>query len=119
MKSRKSRKSARLVGANYKIGQDKIYLLKIGKIKIVWSRPLANKPTSVTIIRDSANRYFANFVVKTCAEYLPKSDKSIPIDLGIFTFATLSNGEKINAPKPLTKNLKKLGKFQRKLLTDN
>ncbi len=67
-KSRKSKQTARFVGGNYKIGQDKIYLPKVGKIKIVWSRPLASQPTSVTIIKDSANRYFASFVVETNTE---------------------------------------------------
>ncbi|MDJ0518169.1 MAG: RNA-guided endonuclease TnpB family protein [Trichodesmium sp. MO_231.B1] len=113
-KSRKSRQTARFVGANYKIFPDKIYLPKVGKIKIVWSRPKLSKPTSVTIIRDSANRYFASFVVENCAKHLPKTDNSIGIDLGINTFATLSNGEKILAPQPLRQNLKKLAKFQRK-----
>ncbi len=114
-KSRKSRQTARKVGANYKVSQDKIYLPKVGKIKIVWSRPLPNKPTSLTIIKDSYGRYFASFVVEINSESLPKTDNSIGIDLGISTFATLNNGEKINAPKPLKNNLKKLAKFQRKL----
>ncbi|MGB3511185.1 MAG: RNA-guided endonuclease TnpB family protein [Microcoleaceae cyanobacterium] len=114
-KSRKSRQAARFVGANYKVGQDKIYLLKVGKVKIVWSRPLTSKPTSVTIIRDSANRYFASFVVEINPEPLPKTNNSTGIDLGISTFATLSNGDKFEAPRPLKKNLKKLAKFQRKL----
>ncbi|WP_293164627.1 RNA-guided endonuclease TnpB family protein [Okeania sp. SIO2C9] len=113
-KSRKSRQTARFVGANYKVGQDKLYLPKVGKIKIVWSRPLASQPTSVTIIKDSANRYFASFVVETLPEPLPNTENSIGIDLGISTFATLSNGQKIFAPKPLKKSLKKLAKFQRK-----
>ncbi|NEO54884.1 MAG: IS200/IS605 family element transposase accessory protein TnpB [Okeania sp. SIO3B5] len=114
-KSKKSRQTARFVGKNYQVSQDKIYLPKVGKIKIVWSRPLASQPSSVTIIKDSAGRYFASFVVDTCVEYLPESENSIGIDLGISTFATLSDGQKIDAPKPLKKNLKKLGKFQRKL----
>ncbi|MDY7007469.1 MAG: RNA-guided endonuclease TnpB family protein [Cyanobacteriota bacterium] len=113
-KSRKSRQTARFVGANYKIGQDKIYLPKVGKIKIVRSRPLANQPSSVSIIKDSAGRYFASFVVEISPESLPKTESSIGIDLGISTFATLSNGEKYKAPKPLKQNLKKLAKFQRK-----
>ena len=45
---------------------------------------------------------------------MPKTDNCIGIDLGISTFATLSNGDKIFAPKPLKQNLKKLAKFQRK-----
>ena len=55
-KSRKSRQTARFVGANYKVGQDKIYLPKVGKIKIVWSRPKSRQPTSLTIMRDGSNR---------------------------------------------------------------
>ncbi|NEQ75626.1 MAG: IS200/IS605 family element transposase accessory protein TnpB [Okeania sp. SIO2C9] len=113
-KSRKSRQTARFVGGNYKIGQDKIYLPKVGKIKIVWSRKLPSEPSSLTITKDSANRYFASFVVEINPELLPKTNNSIGIDLGISTFATLSNGDKINAPKPLKNNLKKLAKFQRK-----
>ncbi|WP_293118783.1 RNA-guided endonuclease TnpB family protein [Okeania sp. SIO1I7] len=113
-KSRKSKQTARFVGANYKIGQDKIYLPKVGKIKIVGKRKLPSQPTSMTIVKDSANRYYASFVVEINPESLPKTDNSIGIDLGISTFATLSNGEKILAPKPLKKNLKKLAKFQRK-----
>ncbi len=70
-KSRKSRQSARFVGGNYKIGQDKIYLPKVGKIKIVWSRDLPSEPSSLTIIKDSANRYFASFVVEINPEPLP------------------------------------------------
>ncbi|NEO55255.1 MAG: IS200/IS605 family element transposase accessory protein TnpB [Okeania sp. SIO3B5] len=114
-KSKRSKQTARFVGANYQVSQDKIYLPKVGKIKIVWSKPLASKPTSLTIIRDSANRpSIASFVVEISPESLPKTDNSIGIDLGISTFATLSSGEKILAPKPLKKNLKKLAKFQRK-----
>ncbi len=75
---------------------------------------LPNPPSSVTIIKDSAGRYFLSFVVETCAEYLVKSGNSIGIDLGISAFATLSNGDKILAPKPLKQNLKKLAKFQKK-----
>ncbi len=113
-KSRKYRQVARFVGANYKIDQDKIYLPKVGKVKIVWSRPKPRKPSSVTIIKDLANRYFASFVVEVNPESLPKTDNSIGIDLGISTFATLSNGEKLESPKPLKQNLKKLANFQRK-----
>ncbi|MDY6805582.1 MAG: RNA-guided endonuclease TnpB family protein [Cyanobacteriota bacterium] len=114
-KSRKSRQSARFVGANFKVEQHKIELTKVGKIKIVWSRPLPSKPSSATIIKDAANRYFISFVVETQAEPLEPLGEYIGIDLGITTFATLSNGEKIEAPKPLKKNLKKLKRFQRNL----
>jgi putative transposase len=114
-KRRKSRQSARFMSNNFQVGQHKIELTKVGKIKIVWSRTLPSKPSSATIIKDAANRYFVSFVVETNAELLEQNGQSIGIDLGITTFATLSNGEKINAPLPLKKNLKKLSRVQRSL----
>ncbi|WP_275670385.1 MULTISPECIES: transposase [Okeania] len=39
-------------------------------------------------------------------ETLAHTDNSVGIDLGISTFATLSNGTKIDAPKPLKKQLR-------------
>ncbi len=88
---------------------------KIGKLKIIWSRELPTAPSSVTVIKDSAHRYFLSFVVEIQPEILPKTDNSIGIDLGIKTFATLSNGEKIDAPKPLKKRIKKYRKLSKSL----
>ncbi|WP_202223928.1 transposase, partial [Okeania sp. KiyG1] len=51
-----------------------------------------------------------SFVVEIQPEILPKTDNSVGIDLGIKTFATLSDGTKIDAPKPLKKRIKKLRK---------
>ena len=41
-----------------------------------------------------------------------KTAKEIGIDLGITDFATLSDGTKIKAPKPLKRKLKKLKKLK-------
>jgi putative transposase len=46
---------------------------------------------------------------------LSDNEQAVGIDLGIATFATLDTGEKINAPKPLKKRLKRLKKAQRNL----
>ncbi len=114
-KTRKSRQTARFTKGGFKIGQHKVYLAKIGRLKIVWSRELPATPSSVTIIKDPANRYFLSFVVETCAQILPKTDNSVGIDLGIKTFATLSNDRKIDAPKPLKKRIKKYRKLSKLL----
>ena len=45
----------------------------------------------------------------------PKTDKSVGIDLGITDLATLSNGEKIQAPKPLKAKLNKLKRLSKSL----
>ncbi|WP_293166490.1 RNA-guided endonuclease TnpB family protein [Okeania sp. SIO2C9] len=78
-------------------------------------RKLPSEPSSVTVIKDAANRYFLSFVVEIQPETLPKTDNSVGIDLGIKTFATFSNGTKIDAPKPLKKRIKKLKKLSKSL----
>ena len=121
-KSRKSKQTARFTKGGFKVGQHKVYLAKIGKLKIVWSRELPNVPSSVTVIKDSANRYFLSFVVEILPETLPKTDNSVGIDLGIKTFATVGtlhatsvHGKKIDAPKPLKKRIKKYRKLSKSL----
>ena len=57
-------------------------------MKVVWSRKLPCIPSSVTIIKDSANRYFLSFVVEVLPEVLPKTYNSVGIDLGIKTKAS-------------------------------
>ncbi|NES87853.1 MULTISPECIES: RNA-guided endonuclease InsQ/TnpB family protein [Okeania] len=115
LKTRKSKQTARFTLRGFKLHQDKVYLAKIGKLKIVWSRELPAAPSSVTVIKDSANRYFLSFVVEIQPEILPQTDNSVGIDLGIKTFATLSNGEKIDAPKPLKKRINKYRKLSKSL----
>lgn len=113
-KKRKSKQSAKFTDNGFKINQCSVYLPKIGNLKIVWSRELASKPSSVTVIKDSADRYFLSFVVEINPEALSDNGQSVGLDLGIIDFATFSNGEKVKSPKPLKKKLKKLQRLQGK-----
>ena len=115
-KTRKSKQTARFRKGGFKVGQHKVPSnAKIGKLKIVWSRELPAAPSSVTVIKDSANRYFLSFVVEILPETLPKTDNSVGIDLGIKTFATLSDGRKIDAPKTFKKRINKYRKLSKSL----
>lgn len=75
-----------------------MYLAKIGLLKTKWSRPLPSEPSSVTVIKDRANRYFLSFVVDVKPTIIPATNESIGIDLGISIFAALSTSEKVYAP---------------------
>lgn len=114
-KKRKSAQSARFMSNAFKLREHKVYLAKIGDVKVIWSRPLPSAPTSVTVIKDAADRYFLSFVVEINPLPLPDNGLSVGVDLGIIDFATLSSGEKIKAPKPLKENLKKLKRLQKRL----
>ena len=110
-----SNQSARFRIGGFKVGQHNVYLAKIGKLKIKWSRLLPSSPSSVTVIKDSADRYFLSFVVEINPTLLTNNNQSVGIDLGIADFAILSTGEKVKSPKPLKKRFKRLRKLQRSL----
>ncbi|XWK90299.1 MAG: transposase [Phormidium sp.] len=97
-KKKSNRQAARFRKGGFSIKGNKVYLAKIGCLKIFWSRLLPREPSSVTIIKDSAGRYFLSFVVETTPQSIPAVNESIGIDLGLKTFATLSSGEKVNSP---------------------
>ena len=63
------------------------------------------------------NRWFVSMAVEMSGiqTFLPKTNKSIGIDLGVIDLAILSNGEKVQAPKPLKANLKKLRRLNKSL----
>ncbi len=114
-KKRHSRQSARFTTGGFSINGEKVYLAKIGKVKIIWSRPLPSVPSSATVIKDASGRYFISFVCEVEVQSMPVNPNSVGVDLGIKMFATLSDGEKIDAPKPLKAALKKLKRLQQNL----
>jgi IS605 OrfB family transposase len=93
----------------------KLRLPKIGDIKVRWSRRLPSAPSSVSVIKDAAGRYFASFVVEVAADPLPATEAETGIDLGLSHFAVLSDGRKIASPRFLRRAEKKLKKAQRLL----
>ena len=93
----------------------KLRLPKIGDIPVRWSRPLTSWPSSVTVIKDAADRYFASFVVETGSGPLPKIEPVVGIDLGLTHFAVLSDGRKIASPRFLRRAEMKLKRRQRDL----
>ncbi|WP_329423624.1 transposase [Streptosporangium sp. NBC_01495] len=93
----------------------RLRLPKIGDVPVRWSRSLPSDPSSVTVIKDSAGRYFASFVVETSDEPLPETSPEIGIDLGLTHFAVMSDGEKVDNPRILRRAAKKLRRAQKAL----
>jgi putative transposase len=94
----------------------KLRLPKVGDVRVRWSRTLPSTPATVTVVRDSAGRYFASFVVQTCpSEVLPEATPEVGIDLGLGHFAVLSDGTKVESPRFLRRAEKRLKKAQRAL----
>ncbi len=77
-------------------------------IKCRLHRKFEGNSKTVTISKTPTGKYFASVLVEVNKEF-PKlkpidENKTIGIDLGIKTFAVLSNGEEIQNPKKLKRN---------------
>ncbi|MGW6486309.1 RNA-guided endonuclease InsQ/TnpB family protein [Streptomyces sp. NPDC055056] len=121
-KSRKDKRQSIRFTANARwniTDKGHLCLPKIGAVKVKWSRTPPTTPSSVTVIKDAAGRYFASFVIDTDpavdAARMPDTDRTIGIDLGLTHFAVLSDGRRIDSPRFLRRAEKKLKKTQRDL----
>lgn len=91
---------------------------KIKDIAIVLSRSFEGDIKTVTISRTPTGKYFASILVDNKLPLPIKkpiiSGTAIGIDVGLKSFAVLSNGEIIDNPKHLRNNLKRLKCLQRR-----
>ena len=73
-------------------------------------------PSTITVKLTPAGRWFVSILVDDYTiKPLPKSDKSIGLDVGITSLIATSNGDKITNPKHFKKLRKKLKRTQKAL----
>jgi putative transposase len=84
-------------------------------LDIRWSRAFTGDPTTVTISRDPAGRYFVSFLVEEEITPLLATDEVIGLDMGVSALVTLSTGEKITNPKHLARSRQRLKTAQKRL----
>lgn len=113
-KRRHDKQSLRFTKGAFSINNGKLYLAKIGKLKVKWSRELPSIPSSVTVTLNKAGQYHVSFVVEVEPIVVPAVNDSIGLDLGIKTFCVTSHGEFIDSPG-YDRLDKKIRRFQRKL----
>lgn len=70
----------------------KIKLPKLGLVKFAKSREVDGRIINATIRRNPSGKYFISILVETEINILPKTKQTTGIDVGISTFATLSDG---------------------------
>jgi len=101
--------------AGFKIDGKRLYLPKIGWVNFAKSQEIVGKAKNVTVSKEG--KYWYTSIQTEFEVPVPQhqSNKSIAIDLGVASFASLSDGRQIAAPSPLSANAKKLARFQRKL----
>jgi putative transposase len=101
----------------FRLESGKLYLSKIGFIKIKLHRAIEGRIKRLTVRRAATGKWFACFSVEMEDTPKPpwKDGSVVGIDVGLESFATLSNGEKIANPRFFRDEEKELGRVQRKL----
>lgn len=93
---------------------NRVCLSKIGAIKMVYHRPIKGKIKTLTIRRSSTGKWYVSFSCEVEPQRLPELPTQVGIDVGLNTFATLSDGTKIANPRFFRQEEKALAKVQRK-----
>ena len=115
-KKKHHRQSVEYTRSAFSYEDEVLKLAKLpGDLDIRWSRPLGGNPTTVTVSRDQAGRYFVSIRVKETIQVKPISPHQVGVDLGLSHIAILSTGEKIGNPRFLHKDETRLKRAQRDL----
>lgn len=113
-KSKKNHNDSFRFPQGFKLDNDRIFLPKLGWVRFWKSRDVDGELRSVTVKQETDGWYVVILTQQEIEINLQKPNP-IGIDLGINTFATLSDGTKFESIKPLKKQLKKLAREQRRL----
>lgn len=113
-KSKRHRQSAEYTRSAFKYRDGQLFLAKCKTpLNIRWSRELPGEPSTVTVSRDSAGRYFVSCLCEFEPEALPVTPKMVGIDLGLKDLFVTSDGYRVGNPRHTAKYAARLAKAQR------
>lgn len=110
--------SAEFTKSAFKWKDGQVWLAKCSEVlPIRWSRQLPKgcEPSTITIKLDASGRWHVSLLVDTVIEPLPKTNKSIGLDVGITSLIATSNEDKIANPKHFNRLRAKLRRVQKSL----
>lgn len=115
-KRKHGKQSARFASNAFTLQGKALTVAKVpGVLNVRWSRELEGTPSSVTVSRDPAGRYFVSLTCEVEKQPLPQTDMSVGVDLGITDLVVTSGGFKSGNPRHLDADLYRLRKAQRRL----
>jgi putative transposase len=118
-RTKHGRQSIRLTRNGFAFRGTRLYVAKVGQVRVRWSRELPSVPSIVTILQEPDRRYYASFVVERDPTLLLPVPRTAGIDLGLVSFATIaaSDGtiETLANPRYLRAAERRLVRAQRQL----
>ena len=115
-KSKRHRQSAEFTRSAFKYRNGQLFLAKCKEpLAIRWSRELPSEPSTVTVSKDTAGRYFVSCLCEFKPEELSVTAKMVGIDLGLNDLFVTSDGHRTGNPRHTAKYAAKLARAQRQL----
>ena len=118
-KSKKHRQSAEFTASAFRFRDGQLFLAKCKEPLVIrWTKgreTLPSAPSTVTVSRDTAGRYFVSMLCEVETQSLPVSPRTTGIDLGLKALFVTADGEQIDNPRHTAKYAARLAKAQRAL----
>ncbi|MFM0033996.1 RNA-guided endonuclease TnpB family protein [Paraburkholderia strydomiana] len=116
-KCKRAAQSYSLMRNGFTLRGGKLTLAKMAApLDVRWSRQLPGTPSSLTVSRDAAGRYFVSLLCDDEVAPLPVSDKVIAADLGLTHFLTFADDQPpLSPPKFLAELLHRVRRLSRAL----
>jgi putative transposase len=94
---------------------NKLYIMGVGELKVKLHRPIAGQIKTVTLTKQCGKWYACFSVILPSPEPLPAAGRAVGIDVGLASFAVLSNGTAIKNPRYYETAQAKLRRVQRRV----
>jgi len=115
-KSKRHKQAAEFTASAFKYRDGKLYMAKSkAPLDVRWSRPLPSVPSSVTISKDAAGRYFVSCLCEFEPVSLPITANTVGIDVGLKDVFVTDTGFKTGNPRHTANYAKRLALLQRRL----
>jgi putative transposase len=115
-KSKRHKQTAELTSSAFKYRDGNLYMAKSKvPLNIRWSRELPSTPSTITISRDAAGRFFVSCLCEFEPVSLPISAKTVGIDVGLKDLFVTDSGFKSGNPRHTAKYAVRLALLQRRL----
>ena len=115
-KANATNRSAELTASAFKYRDGKLYMAKSKTpLDVRWSREFPSVPSTVTISKDAAGRYFVSCLCEFEPESLPITAKTVGIDVGLKDLFVTDTGFKKGNPRHTAKYANRLALQQRRL----
>jgi putative transposase len=100
--------------SGFKVVGERVHLSRIGAVKAIFHRPLEGEVKTCCVRRTSMGKWYVTVSCDVAPTVLEPRESAVGLDVGLTSFATLSNGEKIGNPRFLRCDERRLKRAQRR-----